>query len=513
MQNVFNSLFLDLKKFFILLLLVTFFLRLSSLLYDFLDVDESIFAFVAHRLMEGGVPYLDALDNKPPFIFLFYQIIFSIFGKYNMLAVHVVTVFWVFFTAWVIYKISENQGESRVGLWASLFYVIFSTTFLPKFIATNINIIMMLPVSLSVLFWLKSLKSRSVFYPFLSGLFVGVSFMFKFQGGIQLAVYLFFILFEIILYRKINWRAVFNFCLCGFGFICVILCTLVWLYSKGALSLFYQWVVLGSFQYIGSGSETIPVFKNFIFRGGAFMASSLVIWGLLFLSFRKENFKNQFYIFLFAWLALSFIPVFMGGRFYGHYFIQLLPPLCLMAGWKANQLASIRWIKAVFAFSLIPALFFWGLRLDFKKIDRLFPDDQIFDQKEVGQFLYQNTLEKETVYVWGFAPAIYFYSQRTPASRYVWSDLLTGKIPGSEKSNDPGFDTQKFVPQGAWDILWEDFKKRPPTYFVDTSTADMHHYGKYPVSNYPRLFQYLQEYYVKVGEVKNCLIYKRKTGV
>jgi len=40
-----------------------------------------------------------------------------------------------------------------------------------------------------------------------------------------------------------------------------------------------------------------------------------------------------------SWLVASFVAVSMGGRFYPHYFIQLLPPLTIMA---ARQLALWR---------------------------------------------------------------------------------------------------------------------------------------------------------------------------
>jgi hypothetical protein len=36
-----------------------------------------------------------------------------------------------------------------------------------------------------------------------------------------------------------------------------------------------------------------------------------------------------------VWLFASFLGVSPGGRFFGHYFNQILPPLALLAAWGA----------------------------------------------------------------------------------------------------------------------------------------------------------------------------------
>lgn len=185
MNNYFLSLFENKKRFFVFLLLTSFVLRLSTLYTDFFDVDESIFAFIAQRLLDGDLLYRDGVDNKPPFIFLFYSFSLFLFGKYNMWGVHLITIFWTFFISYFLYKIAKENESEKSGLFAALFYILFSTTYFPKYIATNINAIMMLPIVLSVLYWLRGEKSFHLYHDFIAGIFVGIAF---FHSNIRLTL-------------------------------------------------------------------------------------------------------------------------------------------------------------------------------------------------------------------------------------------------------------------------------------------------------------------------------------
>lgn len=511
MDQVFNWLFEKKGRFFLFLLLSSFFLRISSLYYTFLDIDESQFAGFAHVLMDGGLPYRDSLDTKPPLIYLFYTICFFIFGTYSMWGVHLVTILWSLAVSIVLYKIAKENGYEKSGFFAALFYTIFSTAFIPKLIAANITSIMVLPLVLSVYFWLRGGRQLQLKDDFIAGVFVGIAFLFKYQAGIQLAVFFLFLI-PIFKFQKGEKQiTVYRYLSLMGGFLSPIVLTAGIIFTLGIWNDFIQWSFLGSFKYIQAGRETIHFFENLALRGGAFVLSTFLIWYLsakAIIIFKKN--PSPYPFLLIIWFGLTLIPVCIGGRFYGHYFIQILPPLCLMAGIAATELTSKRHFKIVGTLILIPAFFFWMIRIDQKTIYQMFPDDQLFEQKAIGEWIQENTDEKDTMFVWGFATAIYFHAQRKPVSRFLWTDLLVGKVPGSEKSNEPFFDTSTYASSLAWEALWEDFAKNPPTYFVDTQPANIHNYGKYPVIQYPQLFRYVQKNYRFWKNVGGCLIYKKR---
>ena len=38
---------------------------------------------VAHEIVDGGLPYVNAIERKPPLLFWTYAAIFKVAGKYN----------------------------------------------------------------------------------------------------------------------------------------------------------------------------------------------------------------------------------------------------------------------------------------------------------------------------------------------------------------------------------------------------------------------------------------------
>src|SRR3989338_6358117 len=74
---------------FAVILILTFIFRLPSLFEPFWYGDEGIFAAVGRNLNLGGVLYENSWDNKPPMIYLTYQLIFKFFGV-SMFWLHLV---------------------------------------------------------------------------------------------------------------------------------------------------------------------------------------------------------------------------------------------------------------------------------------------------------------------------------------------------------------------------------------------------------------------------------------
>lgn len=106
---------------------------------------------------------------------------------------------------------------------------------------------------------------------------------------------------------------------------------------------------------------------------------------------------------------------------------------------------------------------------------------------------------------------MYFYAKRHAATRFINADFLTGRIPGSSTVYDPNFDTTFNIVPGAWEMFFSDLERDKPYYIVDTSTANIHDYGKYPIEKFPDFKTYLDRYYVKDATVRGVDLYRRKT--
>ena len=72
------------------ILALTVVVRLPSLFMPLWNLDEAVYAVVGESINDGGVPYRDAADHKPPLPHFAFALIFHLFGQYNMTAAHTV---------------------------------------------------------------------------------------------------------------------------------------------------------------------------------------------------------------------------------------------------------------------------------------------------------------------------------------------------------------------------------------------------------------------------------------
>jgi hypothetical protein len=222
-----------------------------------------------------------------------------------------------------------------------------------------------------------------------------------------------------------------------------------------------------------------------------------------------------------VWLIFSFAPVITGGRFYGHYFIQLLPALCVLAsapiagfmeGFRWSEVTSLRRVAyaLIIAGLVLPSAGFFGARLAADRIYSAIGEENPKHYIPIADYVRENSDEDDMIFVWGFATPIYFYSNRLGASRFLWCDWLTGRAPGTDAAKDPDFDTSAYITPGSWELFFEDMEKNSPIFFVDTSPGDHHDYGKYPISKYPALVDFIGDNYELQTTVGGADVYRRK---
>lgn len=204
---------------------------------------------------------------------------------------------------------------------------------------------------------------------------------------------------------------------------------------------------------------------------------------------------------LFGLLVASAIGTAAGGRFYPHYYIQLVPPLALLAAPHLRAVfqqhlrrplpaaAISAWCAlAVVSFAIAHWL---GL------IPRRKPT-------QVGQYLAAHAATNDRIFIWGRSAAQYYLdAHRRPACRYVVTFPLTGFIFGGPL---PGIDTRRWVTPGAWDNLEKDVARHPPAYIADLYATPN---CQYPVGDFVVLSTILAEDYRPVAQINDAIIYQR----
>lgn len=103
---------------------------LPSLLYP-LGADQSLFFYMGRLWFSGGLPYLDAVDQKPPGIYALYGIATAVLGPYPW-AIHAFELAGVLATGWCISRIVMRQSpgsDGVLGLSCVITSVVYFTCF------------------------------------------------------------------------------------------------------------------------------------------------------------------------------------------------------------------------------------------------------------------------------------------------------------------------------------------------------------------------------------------------
>ena len=505
----------------VLILLFGFLLRTAYFLHTLQDIDEGSHAAVAATLMNGGLPYLNAVNNKPPGIFFVYKITFSLFGRYNMTAVHLVAFIWTLATGIVLSILARNLGGRSAALCALLFYLTFTAALYPKMIAANSEIFMALPYSLGVLLlWYASVRGKPYLY-FAAGFISGLAPLFKQIGGVIVVALLVYLLVVLPLRHGRNriLPGIFAGVYYGIGFAVPTAIVAFLFHRSGILTSWIFWNLTYASRYISTGNRALSFPAQLLAEFVPFVLSTLILWALA-LVWIKSVFANRhqpehssqsdFPIFIALWFIVSTLATMLGTRMYGHYFIQILPSLALMASLYAgklfaesHRLHAKAWRYAVLTLTIVPGLIFAGMAAAYESTTDTWREIRP-DFRPATDYIGSHTRPDDRIFVWGWFTPIYVYSRRAPSTRFVFTTMHTGYRRGDDPDEEDRSDIVWAAVPEAWPMLEEDLQRDPPELIIDTSPGNYHDFGRYPLKAYPILRHYVD---------RNCRLEKSIAGM
>src|SRR6266700_3374588 len=157
------------------IILLTVAIRLPSLLHPQPIDSEAMYSVVANEIVDGGRPYIDAVERKPPLLFWTYAAVFRMAGKFNWKALHVVALVWT------------------LCAMAGLFYTVFQPWWTWKNLSFDGEMLMNLPViwAWTIAFRRSASPVRPELFP--AGALLGAAFLLKQPAAIAavpLGIYL-----------------------------------------------------------------------------------------------------------------------------------------------------------------------------------------------------------------------------------------------------------------------------------------------------------------------------------
>ncbi|HKP84803.1 MAG TPA: glycosyltransferase family 39 protein [Blastocatellia bacterium] len=452
--------------FFLNLLLRVFYLR-----YDFVNGDEGVRALTATRLLEGARLYADVVTDKPPGATLFYAAVFALFGR-SMKAVHLAAAVWNFATSIVIYLTAALVYGKRVGLWAALLFVYFSTNYFTQdMMAANTELLMVLPYTAAFYFFMKASRGQSMALLIAAGLMTGVAAMFKQVGVLALLFFGLNELFEAYNDRvsfRANWTkrsaaGLARLSLVALSFALVIAAFVFWLLGMGALADFWRNSVEINMLYVDA-ELTGSWLRFMVGRGLGYVLFNLTLWSLAAWtvvrsikavrhSTKRGNAQAHFNLSVALWATIGLASVLIGGRFLGHYFITILPALSLLAApgietlgrylrddaykRKSRAAATALGLFFIFGFARMhhrTAVLAYetmsGARTRWSEAWGM--SKRQHEAEAITEALRGRIEFGEPLYIWGYAHDVYWRTGCRPASRYLAPYYIDGRFVDAE---------------------------------------------------------------------------------
>ncbi len=399
-----------------LFFLATLLSRIPSLSQSVLDWDESLYFLMAQQWRHGHLPYTTIWDNKPIGIYAIFAVAQTLFGD-RVAAIRLAMVLCVSLLAYAVFRITRAlTSDEAAGLVAGGALILCSLS--NDGLASNTELFMACCTALAV--WVSLTTERA----FLVGLLLGAAFMIKYVSIFEAPAIFFYFLAR-------HRRPAAGFVMLLGAAVPVALAALLYT-AHGQLGLWWATSVASNFRRAGTP-----------FTQQAFdyeMPVQALRWGTLYLAglallVLAAALRRPAELFLAFWLLGGAVGVVAAKSFYDHYFLQILPVLCVILGVLLARLGSAAWRRAAFLVVAL-ALPAWAARTAIGH--SLTPDIP-------GEVAAALRSEPGSLYVFDTQPIIYALAGKTPPTRFVLPSELIGRTMPRVAGDDPVTEVQRIL--------------------------------------------------------------------
>lgn len=411
--------------------------------------DQGIYTVVARTVLDGGMPYRDAFDFKPPGIYLIYALARLVFGSWQG-GIRVIEALGMIATVAVSMHLAERWWHNRlIGLVAGAMAMLvhaqldFWHTAQPETFGGMLTVF-----AIAV----GTREARSPLQYGVCGAIFGLAGLLKpplAGGGAVLALWAAHHALEL----RAGWRAAVRPVVCVFiGGALPFVAVLIWFWARGALDAMVETLFVFTPHYTRLGWEGRGFFS---LLGQAFYEwllgySSLVSFGLLLaLVLARAVWAERHVGLLLAVVAVQILGVALQGKFFAYHYAGVWPVTALVGAlgwWSAWSRVKRRGGGAVIGFVALTALAlplrvatkdlgsFWYRSRERVRVfivepwDRQGRDDlatvadvSASHNREVAEALARLVPVASPVFIWGFQPVIYDLAERPAASHYVYN--------------------------------------------------------------------------------------------
>jgi hypothetical protein len=439
--------------------------------------DEAYAATQAQALNRGARLYVDTVDRKPPALPYLYAATFAVTGSDSLVPVRILAILADVVTALLLAAEARRRLQrDRAGLIAGLLFLGASGAFFATdFQAANFETFM-LPTMVAG--FVLAARHR----PLASGVAIAVSTLTKQTAAATLlpAGWL--------LWHAARSRRNRGLALLAVGF----LAPIVVAGSLFGAHDFFRWVFTGDTGYLDTGGAVGYSVHLGLRQTLWFVLANIALVGLAAAAWRKVRANLD----LWLWTLGGIVAVVSGFRFFGHYYLQLLPPLALLATGPIVN-ASRRTLAVLAVVVAVPVGFFAQKAL----ASHLSRTEIVV--RDLNAYVRRTVPDTRPILIWGHLPEVYWQTDHPPATRFATTGFLTGQSGG----RPPSLTGMDLAAPGAWADFEADLRAHPPALVLDVAPANVRNSRYESQARFPRFGQYLRRHYRPVARVDGVVAY------
>jgi hypothetical protein len=436
-------------------------LRLPSLVQP-MGADQALYAYVGERILDGGLPYVDAWDQKPPAIHYVYALLRLMWPADAAVAAADLAA--AAGIAALLWTIGARLASRGVGAAAATLFLLLSN---PAFTRLNgvrvraqCETFIALAVTAAVFMLVRRARgSRTPVDVAAAGACLGLAFALKYNA----AIYAGAAAAVLLVAGLLTWRRA-----AAFALGCAMVPVMFLAVFSGALGPLYAATIEYNMRYSGETYAGPLDFVRYLLTFPIAHARVDALWTLggagcaVLLAMAP---RNRTLLIPVVWVAAACVSVAINGsRGLPQYFVQVAPALALAAAWAgglgldgARRLPPVVGRVAVALVLLVSAVAVWRVNQFPKLVEQTWFDARhlfgrtsretylaryVDDRKysalaasQIARVLADNSQPGTPVYLFGFTAAAYVYADRPSASRFFWSRPVIAGF----KQEDPGY--------------------------------------------------------------------------
>ena len=568
---------------FVLIAAGTFLLRIfyAGHLFE----DDGLWFTAAEEMLRGKALYSGIYFDKPPALPLLHAGLFKIFGA-HILTIRLFTIAYSFVVSVVLYEFGSWLYNKRAGLIAAAMWAFFSTTAASGHTqGFDTDFVMVLPYTAGAYLLSRACFEGRRWLAVAGGALTGAAVQVNPKGVFDLIFFGSLLLtVSIWLYRagidgSELWgnigrtRLLSLLRLLGLaliGFVIGSLPFIVYLAATHSLTPYWLYVWVWGARYANYNSVMSIITLGLRVNLGYFALNSTFLITLLFVVVNTIKRARRLYgdrgisnapdiakrrvfasdVTLLIWLAVSFAGLSVGGRFYTHYFFQIMPALSLIGARGLIEIAAYTRTHGKLARRAVTALLVVGFSITVVRFhtrtitlagdwlrgkkseatEAWFHERLNHEERMVAAFVRglpdgaEDGLAPEGIrqdvpdarasegaadylFVWGYRPELYYWSGLLPASRYLSAQPLTGVPADAQYANGERrsiLDDSSTAAARAQ--LITDLQETQPKYIIDELGFFN---GALAILEYPELKEFMSSY-KSMGATGRFLVYIRR---